>query len=68
MKHEDNTVRQLKFKDGDGGGGMDGVAVFQVAVVENGYVVTVIDEEGYEFTYVEHTLDDVINLLREFEL
>jgi hypothetical protein len=66
--NEENTVRQLQFKDGDGGGGMDGISLFQVAVVENGYIVTVIDDEGDEFTYVEHSLEDVISLLREFEL
>lgn len=63
---KDNTVRQIAFKDGDGGGGVEGIDVFQINAVDNGYIVTIIDDEGYEYVYVEKALDDVISLLREF--
>lgn len=63
---KNSTVTNIKFKDGDGGGEFSDVTGFEIAVVNNGYIVKVLDEDGNEFHYVEHALDDVIALLREF--
>lgn len=59
----ENTIRRLEFKDGDDGGD-SGIMSFHIDVVNNGYILTITDDEG-DYIYVEKDLNECLKLIKE---
>lgn len=63
MQEMNNVVRKMAFKDGDDGN-ENGIYAFHIDVVNNGYILTITDEDG-DYVYVEKDLEECLSLIRE---
>lgn len=62
----DNVAKLIStsYKDGDDGDASD-IKLVTIDVVDNGFIVTIIDESGNELREVYHDIDSVFNMIRE---
>lgn len=60
-----SAVTKISFRDGDDGGDLASPTSIQINVVDNGFVVQIVFEDGDEMTEVYHDIDDIFKRIKE---